>query len=202
MRSHAAIFLCLALPFIGCARHPQGRVFPIGQMQEGDLAFRCGRGVFSRAVTSVENEGEYSHIGMLIQENGRWMVVHAVPGEKNFPADYDRVKKEPLEQFYAPKRAFRGRLVHTGVSSPSAIGALRTRALQYVADSTRFDEHYTLEDSSTVYCTELIWRLYRSIGIDLSEGRRRYIHIFRINGEVILPEHLLAYSKNTPYFTF
>lgn len=69
-------------------------------MREGDLAFRCGRGVFSRAVMSAEEEPLYSHVGVLVKEEGTWKVVHAVPGESEFSGDFDRVKAEALDGFF------------------------------------------------------------------------------------------------------
>ena len=121
----------LARPFIltllcglilsGCKDAPAPPALPDGQMRTGDLAFRCGEGVFSRVVTAVEEDGAYSHVGVLVQHDGQWKVVHAVPGEKEGDRDSERVKEERVEQFFSHGRARKGCLIHVdGLSADQA----------------------------------------------------------------------------------
>ena len=175
---------------------------PLDEMREGDLVFRCGEGIVSRAVTSVEEDGLYSHVGILVRDDGEWKVVHAVPGEKEHPGDFDRVKAETPGRFFAPDRARSGALVHCGLSDPAALESIRETALGWARDSIRFDDAYDLADASRLYCTELVWRLYRQAGIDLSEGRRRSLNILFVHGECLLPEHLFHYSGKNVYYQF
>lgn len=195
--------LLLALGLLaGCCLRREPPALPYGEMREGDLAFRCGEGLFSRAVTSVETEGVYSHVGVLVRDGADWKVVHAVPGEKEGPADFDRVKAEDPECFFAPARASAGALAHTGLAGTDALERLRNTALSWARDSVRFDGKYDLEDPSRLYCTELVWRLYLQEGIDLSEGRRKPLDILTLQGDCLLPEHLFHYSENIVYFKF
>lgn len=202
MQYSPLIWMVVSLLGWACQPAAPERAFPLGEMEEGDLAFRCGYGVFSRAVTAAEEEGVYSHVGIIVRENGRWRVIHAVPGEKESKEDFDRVKIEDLELFYSGKRALKGCLVHTGLRDSALVSSLCHQATQAARDSVRFDHNYLLEDSTEVYCTEFVWRLYRQCQIDLSEGRRRSVHAFHIHGDVLLPEHLLAYSGNDVYFSY
>jgi len=200
----SVISLCLML-FLGGCRHSAKEappVLPYGQMQEGDLVFRCGRGVFSRAVMTAEEDCLYSHVGVLVKEEGEWKVVHAVPGEPEFSGDFDRVKAESPEVFFQPGRAFRGALVHTGLEAGDRLSTLCRTALSCARDSVRFDGDYDLADSSKLYCTEFVWRLYRRAGLDLTEGRRRHLDIFRLHGDCILPGHLYVYSGNKVYYQY
>ena len=194
--------LILLLFSVSCSSSPAQLVFPLDQIREGDLAFRCGRGVFSRAVTTAEEDGVYSHVGVVVKDDGKWMVAHSVPGEREFKGDFDRVKIEDLDVFYSQDRAFRGCLVHTGLTDSAMVSTLCSRAVRMARDSVRFDNNYDLGDASELYCTEFVWRLYKDCGTDLSEGRRRYVHAFHIKGDVLLPEHLLEYSYNDIYYTF
>ena len=178
------------------------RLLPLGQLAEGDLAFRCGRGFMSRAVTAAEDEGLYSHVGIVVRENDKWMIVHAVPEEPDFKGDFDRVKKDEPDVFFSYDRASRGCLVHTGLTDSVMIKNICRDAVSYACDSVLFDNDYDLEDSTMFYCTELVWHLYNKAGIDLSEGRRRFVNLLHIKGDVILPEHLFKYSNNNPYFNF
>ena len=196
----SAAFICLVLA--GCKEAPAPLALPYEQMREGDLAFRCGSGVFSRAVTYVEENGAYSHIGLLVEHDGVWKVVHAVPGEKESAQDFDRVKEETVEQFFAPERARKGCLVHVETPEREKVREICQAALGFARDSVRFDNQYELQDSSRLYCTELVWLLYRRCGVDLSEGRRRRVNALGIQADCILPEHLFAYRDNEVYFSF
>ena len=201
---HAAFLLFLFI-LAGCGRSVPARHFPTESMRTGDLVFRCGRGVLSRAVVMAEQmDGRYSHVGVLIRDvDGVWKVAHSVPAEREFNGDFDRVKFEPLEAFLSPKMAARGCLVHVGsLTDPVRLQALCDEARQAFRDSVRFDHDYDLADSSKVYCTEFIWLLFKHYGLDLSEGRRRYVNLMNIRGDILLPEHILQYKDNTVYYQF
>ena len=73
---------------------------------------------------------------MLVRDAGKWRVVHAVPGELEFKADFDRVKAEDLEVFFAPDRAFKGSLVHTGLRDSALVQRLCESALRAARSST------------------------------------------------------------------
>lgn len=203
MPNHVFIWLCIIILFVtSCTERQEGRLVPMDQLVEGDLAFRCGLGFFSRAVTVAEDDGLYSHVGLVVRENGEWMVVHAVPAEHDFKGDSDRVKMDGIEVFFRNDRARRGCLVHTGLTDSAQVRRICRRAIELAHDSVLFDNDYDLEDSTRFYCSELVWHLYNKTGMDISEGRRRFIDIFHIKGDVILPEHLFRYSGNAAYFSF
>ena len=164
--------------------------------------FRCGIGMFSRAVTAVEKEAMYSHVGLLLKDSTDWVVVHSVPREPDYKGDFDRVKKEPLESFLSEGRACKAAMAHTGLADSVKLAAMRESAFKAFRDSLRFDDSYSLEDSTRQYCSEFVWRLYRRAGIDLSEGRRMKMNVFLMSGDCILPEHLYCYKNNDIYFNF
>ena len=200
-RTFVAVIV-IALSVISCKESLGGRSFPQDEIREADLAFRCGEGVFSRMVTAAGECSVYSHVGIVVRDSDRWRVVHAVPREREFPGDFDRVKVEDLDVFFSEERACKGCLVHTGLADEQAVKALCGKALAAAADSLHFDNDYDLDDSSSVYCTEFVWRLFKDRGTDLSEGRRRKVHVLHIDSEIILPEHLLAYKDNDIYYSF
>lgn len=198
-------FLILTVCFLAsCGRTDEVRPFPLESMRPGDLVFRCGRGMLSHAVLAVERKGIYSHVGVLVQEaDGSWKVAHCVPAEREFDGDFDRVKFEALEKFLSVDRAATGCFVHVGDAlDPDRLAALCDEARKAFRDSVRFDHDYDLADSSALYCTEFVWRLYRHQGVDLSEGRRRGVNLPGLHGDVLLPEHLLQYKGNTIYHQF
>lgn len=202
---YAGILILALMVCLSCGRHvrqPEHGELPYGEMREGDLVFRCGIGVFSRAVTAVEEEGLYSHVGLLLKDSTEWVVVHSVPREPDFKGDFDRVKKEPVESFLSMKMAAKAAFAHTGLADSLKLDEMRASAFQAFRDSLRFDDGYSLQDSTRQYCSEFVWRLYRRAGIDLSEGRRMRMSVFLMDGECILPEHLYKYKDNDIYYNF
>lgn len=207
VRYTAIILLILSLFAVSCGKGKRlpaedRSPLPYEQMRDGDLVFRCGLGMFSQAVTLAEKNRSYSHVGLLFKDGDVWTVVHAVPREPDYKGDFSRVKQEPLEKFLLPDMAIRAGLVHTGFSDSLKIEQMKAQAFQAVRDSVRFDDAYDLEDSTEVYCTEFVWRLYRRAGIDLTEGRRKFLRTVVINGDTLFPEHVYDYSLNTLYYSY
>ena len=92
----------ILLALVSCGSSPQPTInIPIENVKQGDIAFRKGEGIVSEIVLHSDADGLYSHIGVIVIHNDSIKVVHSVPGE----GDFDGVKIEPIEVFYAPNRA-------------------------------------------------------------------------------------------------
>ncbi len=192
------------LLFCGCrnARQTDHGVpeLPYSEMRTADLVFRAGTGLYSHMLNMHSDSVIYSHVGLLVDLDSSWYVIHAVPKELDGPDDFERVKMEVLDSFLAASRCRQAEFVHTSLQRTDRVVA---RALKYVSDSTRFDNDFDLQDSSSVYCTELMWRLFMIEGIDLSEGRRSLsiMPVFKGKG-CITPSDLLQYSNNDSYYVY
>lgn len=174
--------------------------FPLSEIREGDLAFRKGTGTLSHAITWTPGNKTFSHCGVVFRRpSGEWVVVHAVPDEKEFSGDFDRVKAERLERFFSHQLCLYGELVHTSFTDTASLSRMRSRAFAWVRDSVRFDNKYEMADTSTLYCTELVWELYRREGLDLSQGRRTLVHLPAVADTVLLPDNLYRFSGNKAY---
>lgn len=202
-----AALLTTALPSCKCAREKQavmtGAVpdIPYDSLREGDLVFRKGTSHISQLLTMSPTNKNYSHIGILFRQDGEWVIVHAVPNEPDKAGDFDRVKKESLEHFFCDKMAICGELCHTELPD-DAIARMRERAFRWVNDSIRFDNIYDMEDSSRLYCTELVWNLYRKEGIDLTQGSRTIVSLPGIKDTLLMPEDVRKHPGNQIYFQF
>ena len=110
----------VTLLIAGCSGSSQRTNSDVATLEErlepGDLIFRRGTGVVGHIVTSVDNSGEYSHVGIAVLKDKEWCVVHAVPHEPDFEGDIDRVKCEALESFVG---RYRDGAVATIVCVPS-----------------------------------------------------------------------------------
>lgn len=173
---------CVIIASAGCrggSFHSAGDVMPdTTQLRDGDLLFRMGDSAESDFV-SFMSTGEYSHIGLACQKDGRWCAIHAVPGEseKDVP---DYLKCEPIAEFFRKDRALAGGSARVKCSDAVAKGAVN-RAMDKVQKKVEFDHDYALGDSTKLYCTELVRHVYLPYGIDLAEERR---HILPIPGSI------------------
>ena len=183
----AALLLVMLLVLSCSERHKIVVVTGHEDFREGDLVLRCGYGAESRAVTA-SSCSFYSHIGLLHQDagNGGWMVVHAVPGEAD-PDAPERLKCEPISQFFSPERAIRGAWMR--IDCPDSIAQKAARyALEKMEQGVEFDNDYRLSDTTQLYCTELIWQAYLHQGVDVTDGQRQEAPTFICkDGECIFP---------------
>lgn len=195
-----AILLAITfvLFFVACQRHVHAVDYSGFTFRNGDLVFRCGHGLESRAVKN-RSRSVYSHVGILRYDSlaESWMVLHAVPGEhaEGQPA---YLKADLLKDFFDPERAEAGAWLRLTCSD-----SIASKAAEYcmnkVKDSVLFDNAYLLKDSVRLYCCELVWRAYLSVGIDISGGVRHDVpKMFCPEGECIFPVDI----QNSEYTSF
>ena len=166
-------------------------------LEEGDLLFRRGTGFAGRVVSSFDAEGRFSHVGIVVREEGDWRVVHAVPYEPEDENDFDRVKCESLVGFLgrypdAEYGHYRPKIAHESLTRIVA------HALRQSQKQVPFDHAYNLEDTTELYCTELIEYVYGLEGYSLSEGRRTEVSFPSLSGLYIFPSDLTQSTLLTP----
>lgn len=171
-----------AIPFIlmllvSCGGRNTGTIFPDDcELETGDIVFRRGGGISSHAVLMADNNGRYSHVGIVVDSAGKKMIVHAVPDEPNYPGDYDRVKMECPESFFDKMKASTGEVKRLKDDTARA-----ARAAEYAKEiyyrGVRFDHGYNDDDTTEMYCCELVEHVYGKTGISLSNGNRHTISL-------------------------
>lgn len=171
---------------------------PLDSLRDGDLALRQGTGLDSEAVLRLDSAGgQYSHIGIVVSDNGKWKVVHAVPGESR--DGIDRVKIEPIDTFFLSTRAAHGAVMRLrGCSAVAAREAAQSAARLVGAP---FDYNYNWQDTTRLYCTQLIAVAYSSAGIDLLSG------VPRLSGRntkniIVFPGDIASNDSLTTIFRF
>lgn len=155
-------------------------------LRNGDLLFRNGCGYESHVVTNM-SAGDYSHVGIAYRTEEGWCVIHAVPGEAE-EGEPEVLKCESIAEFYRCDRAKAGACARVHCADSLADAAAR-HAMRLVERRVEFDNDYDLEDSSQLYCTELVRLVYADCGVDLCEERRHKAPIIA-KGEVIYPEDI------------
>lgn len=167
-------------------------------LQEGDIAFRLGRSKESRAVVRADRSSTYSHVGIVVKEGEDWHVIHAVPTEEKH-SDVHLMQNEPIAQFFQYALAKKGLIVRweNPEIDHQAVANYAKRKFQ---EGVPFDVAYDKEDSTAMYCTELVSRAYLSAGIDITEGRSKKIIIFE--HPIIFPSHILQNPHLKTIYSF
>lgn len=135
-------------------------------LRPGDLVFRRGTGLTSRAVLVADHGGRFSHIGIVTDSAGIAMVVHAVPGEPDYEGDPDRVKMEPAKKFFSTINASLGEVCRPTDSIAGEQAAVAAVAIYH--RGVLFDHQYDDSDTTRMYCTQLVMECYRKAGIELT----------------------------------
>jgi hypothetical protein len=168
-------------------------------LQTGDLVFRRGESRESRAVTTFDRKSDYTHVGMVMNVGGRWMVLHAVPNERATKQEKDSVKLEPIGVFFRSDRALMGGIYRYPLTPDDTMRLLHD-GLQLYGRHPLFDGQFDLEDTVSLYCTELVWLLYQhTLHVDLSEGRRHHLPLFP---ELVFCSDILENKQLTEIFAF
>ncbi|MCX6244729.1 MAG: YiiX/YebB-like N1pC/P60 family cysteine hydrolase [Bacteroidetes bacterium] len=156
----------------------------------GDLVFRRGKSFASQAVLLTDKNSNYSHVGILFISAGKPFVIHAVPDESGDGRDV--IKCEKLESFLSFERASRAGIYRIPGLSEETLEKVVGWGRKAFDARLRFDDEYNLSTDDKLYCTELIWKCYRSVGIDLVKGRYDNLSIPLMSGRYILPGRLIC----------
>ena len=176
------------LTIIGCTEQTANRQFGNIALADGDLIFRKGIGAKSRAVLNVDTGGIYSHSGIIVRNDSGFRVVHITPGERKHGERYDKIKAEPIEEFWSRDKAQNGAIYRLKNNVPCTQAG--RQALRLLRKGILFDHDYELGDTTQMYCTELIWYVYRQAGIDITHGKRSRVNVPLYSGTYIFPSDI------------
>ena len=160
------------------------------ELRPGDVVFRRGEGLTSQVVLVADREGDYSHTGIVVDSCGTLLIVHAVPGEPDFEGDPDRVKADSPERFFSSTYATIGEVCRPA-DSVIAVKAAEI-AWQAYKRHTLFDHDYDDEDTTRLYCTELVAYAFSRAGQDIVEGRGHHINLPILQTDCVFPSDIYA----------
>ncbi len=172
-------------------------------LQAGDVVFRQGIGATSRVVRMADDNGVYSHVGLVVDMGDSLMIIHAVPGEPDYEGDYDRVKINTPEQFYSLQYAASGEVRRLHNADAAIIECATYYAKQAYKHGVAFDHNYDDEDTTKLYCCELIERAFLLSGFSISDNKRHDLFCPGIGYiSCILPSDILRSSYLESYSKF
>ena len=191
--SLSIIISAVVLLFVGCTRSNHCTSIDVEaleqRLEQGDLVFRRGTGVVGRIVTSVDTRGQFSHVGVAVIKDGVWHIIHAVPHEPDFEGDVDRVKCEPLASFVGRYESGAVGIYRVYISEEGREIAIHN-AWRLSRENRAFDHEYDTDDTTKLYCTELVEHIYKLAGVSLSGGRRTRLSFPTLSGEYIMPSDM------------
>lgn len=185
----------LALCVVQCStREEVVPVIPEQELREGDVAFRLGRTLQSDAIAATtEGESRYSHVGVVVGRGDSLRVVHIEPER----AGEERVKMESVEEFFHPARAVAGCVARYENLTEWQRQVVGREALRLYAKGVGFDHDYSLEDTSQMYCSELVDYVFRRADVALTEQRRRVPLVEEV---VLFPTDMLNGLQRVWYY--
>lgn len=162
-------------------------VYDSAQFRTGDIIFRRGDSMVSHFIMTTDADSPYSHVGMIKKIKNRVFVIHVVPDR-----DKDNVVSiEPIENFLAIQNASAVAVYRLKDDSKDyALHAVNV-ASTFVRERLPFDFDFDLQTPDYLYCTELVWRAYREVGIDLVDGQFVNLTFPLSKGPYLLPSQLL-----------
>ena len=153
---------------VACTSHHKRETIAIDTttLQAGSLILRRGEGMLSTFFSKIASQGQlYSHCGIIDYDstNQRWVVWHAY---QDGSLGADGIFRQSLDSFVMESEAVAIypalALDNLGLQKMRAYIALHSPEGRY---PKRFDSHFDLRDTSTLYCTEFVALAYNSTGI-------------------------------------
>lgn len=193
------LVLCLC-----CGCDHSARFAPASDLaiRSGDLIFRRGDSKESYIVRFADsNDGFYSHCGIVVEIDSELFAVHSVPHEVP-EGEIDRVKREPLAEFFRSDRAISGAVYRTSLADSDLVKVCR-QAMYHFDVATPFDGQFVIDDTTELYCTEFLHHIFMKSGYDLA---RDYASVspasFLYSDEILFPCDLLKNPELSLVYSF
>ncbi len=153
-------------------------------VRDGDLVFQTSRSRQSEAIQRATHS-PYSHVGIVLFRDGQPFVFEAI----------ETVRYTPLARWIA--RGAQGRYVVKRLKrglTPAQAAKLRASAAPF--SGRRYDLYFEWSDER-IYCSELVWKMYRqALGLEL--GTRQKLREFALQDPLVRVKLRERYGKLIP----
>lgn len=168
--------------------------------KDGDLVFRKGRSVESQVVLIADRKSSYSHVGVVYMLNNIPYVINAVPDKSSDGIAY--IKMEKLSVFFSAENASIGSVFRLKKQFTNMAELATLEAKSFYDAKIVFDDAFDMDSDNKLYCTELVWKAFKMVGIDLIQGKFDKLFLPFVKGFVILPSSLLHSSSIEEIYYF
>ena len=155
------------------------------QLHSGDLIFRQADTPLGHLVYALQTDALYSHVGIIHISDGKQFVIHVMPLN---PDGSNVVRYEPLEIFI--KRSSRIGKYRLNDRSETLSQEASEVAYNFYLRQVTFDQAFDLESDHKLYCTELVWKSFRQVGIDIMENNLQSTSEKLIEHNIIFPTNM------------
>lgn len=129
-------------------------------LQNGDIIFQSSHSKQCEAV-KLATHSEYSHVGIIFEDEGKWMVYEAV----------QPVKKTPLKDWI--KHGEDGQYVVKRLKNAKKVLTKQILEKMQTLGETLLGKNYDIYfnwSNDEIYCSELVWKIYdEAAGIHIGE---------------------------------
>lgn len=132
-------------------------------LKEGDVVLRAGKGPISGLLQKMSlHDRSFSHAGILLDSCGKWFVLHMYGGQGTKCSD---LRFDPLETFCSSGNSD-SNAVFRLTDSDSLRACIATECRRLMCRPPRFDSRFDLATDDQLYCTELVYKVYRRASRD------------------------------------
>jgi len=153
---------------------------------DGDIIFHTSLSSQSRAI-QLATDSPYSHVGIITFQNNKPFVLEAVQPVKLTPLNSWIKRGEHSE--YVVKRLIKQELL-----TDAAIEKMQAKAREYLGKN--YDSYFEWSDER-IYCSELIWKLYKH-GLNVELGSLRTLKDFSLENPIVKQKLRERYGDNIP----
>lgn len=132
------------------------------KIEDFDLILSQGQSVQSKLVGLLNlSMDDYSHIGILIKENNKVFVLHSTPdGTKMNGIRFDDLQTFIDLSDVSGYKVLRYQNISTALSQKLRIEFSRYKSIQ-----APFDYDFDNFDNKKIYCSELVWLIFKNSGL-------------------------------------
>lgn len=156
-------------------------------VREGDLIFQTSLSTQSLAIQRA-TASRYSHMGMILFQNGKPFVYEAVATVRHTPLDKWIARGKGGR--YVVKRLARADAVLTRANLDKLRGAARQFA------GKPYDLTFEWSDQR-IYCSELVWKIYKN-ALDIEIGQLQQLKDFHLDSPAVRQKMKERYGNRIP----
>ncbi|HBG71195.1 MAG: hypothetical protein A2W93_12365 [Bacteroidetes bacterium GWF2_43_63] len=142
-------------------------------LKDGDLILRHGYGLVSDAIAnSMNEENHVSHVAVLVKSDTAshgFRIIHCVSQSLS---PWDGVQEQTFPRFIRDSQRNSIMVVRFKDANDSTRSRISEKALDYMSQRVTFDHAFDIADSSTFYCSELPWMIFKNeFGVDIFKDK-------------------------------
>ncbi|GAB3333964.1 YiiX family permuted papain-like enzyme [Hymenobacter humi] len=159
----------------------------VHQLHDGDLIFHTSQSAQSQAI-QLATHSQYSHCGILYQQDGQWQVFEAV----------QPVKLTPLDDWIARGKGghFVTKRLHDAQTALTPAALARLKAAGRPMLGHNYDLYFGWSDDR-IYCSELIWKVYER-GLNRRIGKLQQLRDFDLSHPAVQAKMIERYGSRLP----